>query len=291
LSDLFQAHPAAFHSAIFILGLAVGSFLNVVAWRLPKMMERAWRKDCRTLLELPAEPAENETFNLVFPRSRCPHCNKPVGALENIPLLSWALLRGRCSSCGKPISIRYPIIELLTGLLSLAVAARFGIGMELPFALLLTWVLIALAVIDVDTQLLPDDITLPVLWIGLLGSLLFAPFTDAASALIGAAAGYLCLWIVYQIFRLLTGKEGMGYGDFKLLAMLGAWLGWKMLPLIVLASSLCGALVGVGLILFRSHERSAPIPFGPYLAIAGWIALMWGPELTAAWLRWSPGSP
>jgi len=279
----------ALHDPVFLcvaaglLGLCTGSFLNVVAYRLPKMMERAWRRDCRELLELPQE-GEEAPYNLVVPSSRCPHCDHRIRAIENIPVLSWLFLRGRCAGCGGRISIRYPLVELVTGVMSALVAWRFGFTPGTAFALLLTWALIVLSAIDLDTRLLPDDITLPFLWLGLLVNLggVFAPLP---SAVIGAAAGYLVLWSVYQLFRVLTGKEGMGFGDFKLLAMLGAWLGWQMLPLIVVLSSVIGSIVGI-VLLVRGRERSEPIPFGPYLAGAGWIALMWGPEIMHAYLRW-----
>jgi leader peptidase (prepilin peptidase)/N-methyltransferase len=285
--QFLQASPLALSVTAALAGLAVGSFLNVVAHRLPKMMERAWQRDCRAVLNLPG--GEEETpYNLVVPSSRCPLCGHGIRAWENIPVLSWLWLKGRCSACGARISARYPLVELTTGVLSAAVAWRFGFSVPAAFALVLTWGLIALSAIDLDCRLLPDDITLPLLWLGLLVNLggVFAPLS---AAVIGAAAGYLVLWSVYQVFRLLTGKEGMGYGDFKLLAMLGAWLGWPMLPLIIVASSLIGSIVGIALLL-RGRERSEPIPFGPYLAGAGWIALMWGPEITHLYLQWVAGS-
>lgn len=268
-----------------LLGLSVGSFLNVVIYRLPKMLETQWTHDCHEHLgqatEEPAEP-----FNLNRPGSHCPACNHKIKPWENIPVLSWLLLKGRCSGCQTRISPRYPIIETVTGLLSLTVAMHFGFTWAALGALVLTWALIALSMIDFDVQLLPDNITLPFLWLGLLFSL-GGIFTDTGSAVIGAAAGYLSLWSVYQLFKRLTGKEGMGYGDFKLLAMLGAWLGWPYLPQIIILSALVGALVGISLILLRGRDRNIPIPFGPYLAAAGWISLMWGEEINRTYLQLS----
>ncbi len=260
--------------AALILGLIVGSFLNVVIHRVPVMLERAWRQECRDYLAL-EETAEKPPYNLVTPRSQCPECGHRIAAWENIPLLSYLWLGGKCAGCKAPIPRRYPLVEALTGALSLLVAWRFGYGWETAGALLLTWALIALAVIDLRTQLLPDGITLPLIWLGLLFNLA-GVFTDLESALLGAVFGYLSLWLVYQGFKRLTGKEGMGYGDFKLLALLGAWLGWPMLPLIILLSSVAGALIGVALMLVKGRDKDIPIPFGPYLAIAGWIALLWG---------------
>jgi leader peptidase (prepilin peptidase)/N-methyltransferase len=265
-----------------ILGLAVGSFLNVVIHRLPKMMEREWRVQCAELQG--GTVPEEAPFNLATPRSRCPHCGHQLGALDNIPLISWLVLRGRCRTCAAPIALRYPLIEAASGALALAAALHFGPGWQALAALPLIWCLLALTAIDLDTQLLPDSITLPLLWAGLLVNI-GGGFTDLQSAVIGAAAGYLALWSVYWGFRLATGKEGMGYGDFKLLAALGAWFGWMMLPLIILVSSAVGAIVGLALIAFTRHRRETPIPFGPYLAAAGLIALFAGRELTQLWLR------
>lgn len=264
-----------------LLGLAVGSFLNVVIHRLPIMMEREWAAQCA---DLRGEPApEFDALSLLAPRSRCPKCGHGIGALENIPVLSWLLLRGRCRGCGTGIGVRYPLVELLTGLLSLACAWTFGPTLLLIGALALVWALIALTFIDLDTQLLPDSITLPLIWAGLLLNLL-GGFTDLQSAVVGAIAGYLVLWSVYWAFKLATGKEGMGYGDFKLLAALGAFLGWQMLPVIILLSSLVGAVVGIALIVLRSHGRDVPIPFGPYLAAAGVIALFFGTTINRTYL-------
>ena len=280
---LLQETPALFIGSILILGLLVGSFLNVVIYRMPKIMEREWRIFCAELAEQAAPVTE--TFNLVTPRSRCSSCATPVHAIDNIPLLSYVLLRGKCRHCRAPISLRYPVIEALTGLLSAYVAWRFGASAMTFAVLLFCWSLIALTFIDTDTQLLPDQITQPLLWLGLLMNL-GGVFTDLPSALIGAAAGYLSLWSIFWLFKLITGKEGMGYGDFKLLAAIGAWLGWSMLPVVILLSSLVGATVGVSLIVFARHARSQAIPFGPYLAGGGVIALFWGKDLTQAYLGW-----
>ena len=265
-----------------VIGLLVGSFLNVVIHRLPKMMDNDWRSQCAELHDL-ATP-DTEVLSLSMPRSRCPQCGHPITALENIPVISWLALHGKCSACHTPISPRYPIVEALTCLLSTLAAVHFGFGWAAAGALLLIWGLMALTFIDYDTQLLPDSITLPLLWAGLLLNL-FGTYTDLQSAVVGAMAGYLSLWSVYWGFKLVTGKEGMGYGDFKLLAALGAWLGWQTLPLIILLSSLVGALLGIALIVLTKRGRNVPIPFGPYLATAGLIALLWGKELTQAYLR------
>ncbi len=282
LAAYLTVNPGAFTVAAAVLGLLVGSFLNVVIHRLPLMMERAWRAQCRELMDIPPTPAdagkEVEPFNLATPRSRCPHCGHAISALENIPVISYLWLRGRCAGCGKPISARYPLVEFATALLSGITAWHFGFGWAAGAALALTWALIALSLIDFDHQLLPDDITLPFLWIGLLLSL-FGLFTNSAASIIGALAGYLSLWTIYILFKWATGKEGMGYGDFKLLAMLGAWMGWQALPVVILLSSVVGAVVGVTLILFRGRDRNIPIPFGPYLAAAGWLSLLWGHDI------------
>jgi leader peptidase (prepilin peptidase)/N-methyltransferase len=275
------ADPAVFALAAGLFGLMVGSFLNVVIHRLPIMMERDWAAQCA---ELKGEAAPAfEPLSLARPRSRCPHCGHLITALENIPLVSWLLLRGRCKGCAAPISLRYPLIEALTGLLFALAAWHFGFTAAGLGALVFVAALLALTAIDFDTQLLPDDITLPLLWIGLALNA-FNVYTDLRSAVIGAMAGYLSLWSVYWLFKLFTGKEGMGYGDFKLLAALGAWLGWQMLPLTILLSSLVGAVVGISLMTFARHGRNVPIPFGPYLAAAGAIALVWGKPLTRAYL-------
>lgn len=273
--------PDIFPFVAGLFGLLVGSFLNVVIHRLPRMMERDWHIQCA---ELRGEEApEAETLSLLHPRSRCPACGHAIGALENIPIVSWLALRGKCAHCRASISGRYPVVEALTGLLTGFAAAHFGFDWNALGAILLIWALIALAFIDFDTTYLPDAITLPLLWCGLLFNL-HGVFADLPVAVIGAMAGYLSLWSVYWAFKLLTKKEGMGYGDFKLLAALGAWLGWQMLPLIVLLSSLVGAIIGILLIIVAKKGRNVPIPFGPYLAIAGLLALFWGNEITRQYL-------
>lgn len=281
IQDL-QAYPPLFITLAGIIGLLVGSFLNVVIHRLPKMMERDWRAQCAELsgVELKTE----EPYNLLRPRSACPHCGHPIGALENIPLISYLMLRGQCRKCHAAISLRYPAVELISSVFSAYAAFHFGVGLAGIAAILFVWALIALTFIDFDTQLLPDDITLPLLWLGLLLNLT-GTFTSLSDAVIGAVAGYLALWSVYWSFKLATGKEGMGYGDFKLLAAIGAWLGWQMLPLVILLSSLVGAVVGITLIVAVKHGRDIPIPFGPYLAGGGLIALLWGAPLTQNYLQ------
>lgn len=284
LDQLLQQSPLLLMGLVFILGLMIGSFLNVVIYRLPVMMQVSWRRECRQFLQLPDEEPQ-ESFNLVRPRSRCPACKTDIKAYQNIPLISYLLLGGKCADCSAPISMRYPLIEAFTGLCSLLVAGHFGYGLPLVFALLLTWSLIALSFIDVDHHLLPDSITLPMLWLGLLLSL-FSIYTDTHASIVGAVAGYLSLWSVYWGFKLLTGKEGMGFGDFKLLALLGAWLGWQYLPLIILLSSLVGAVIGVGMIVLGKQDASKPIPFGPYLAAAGWLAMIWGEQINSLYLHY-----
>jgi leader peptidase (prepilin peptidase)/N-methyltransferase len=284
--DAITQTPSLLYGATGALGLIVGSFLNVVIYRLPRMMEEDWRRACAETLGHEQGAPAAPSLTLARPGSHCPSCGHPVRPLENIPLLSYLVLGGHCSACREPIGLRYPIVEAMTGLLSVAVVWQLGPGWTAAGGLVLTWGLIALAVIDLDTQILPDAITLPLLWLGLLLSL-GGWITDARSAILGAAAGYLALWGVFQLFRLLTGKEGMGYGDFKLLAVLGAWLGWQHLPQIVVLSALVGALVGGFLILVRGHDRQEPIPFGPYLAAAGWIGLLWGDAINRAYLQWA----
>jgi leader peptidase (prepilin peptidase)/N-methyltransferase len=281
MDSLLLQPGGIFIAAAVLLGLAIGSFLNVVIHRLPRMMERDWAAQCADLRG--ETPAATEPYSLLVPRSHCPHCNRPVGALENIPVLSFLVLRGCCRGCSQPISWRYPVVEALTGLLFGVVAWALGPTLAAAGAMGFVAAMIALTFIDFDTQLLPDDITLPLLWAGLLFNV-SGTYTDLTSAVIGAAAGYLSLWIVYWLFKLATGKEGMGYGDFKLLAAIGAWLGWKVLPLTILLSSFVGALVGIALIVVAKRGRNIPIPFGPYLATAGVIALFWGKPLTQAYL-------
>lgn len=259
-----------------VLGLLVGSFLNVVIYRIPKMLENEWKVQASEFLEL--EAPEIQKLTLASPDSTCPSCGHQIRAWENIPIISYLFLRGKCSACKTHISIRYPLVELATGILSVVVASTFGASYTTLALLLFTWSLIALTMIDADTQLLPDNITLPLLWLGLICNH-FGLVTDLNSALWGAVLGYLSLWSIYWLFKLLTGKEGMGYGDFKLLAALGAWLGWQMLPIIILLSSVVGALYGISMIAVRGRDRSVPMPFGPYLAVAGWVALIWGSEL------------
>jgi len=279
--DLLHAEPALFTGLVFLFSLLVGSFLNVVIHRLPKMMEAEWQAQCA---ELRGETLPEATpYNLAVPRSACPQCGHQITALENIPLLSWLWLRGRCSSCRTPISVRYPLVELLTALLSGAAAWKWGVSVPTVGALLLIWTLITLAFIDLDTTLLPDNLTLPLLWLGLLFNL-GGHFASLPDAVIGAMVGYLVLWSVYWLFKLVTGKEGMGYGDFKLLAAIGAWLGWQMLPVTLLLSSVVGAAIGIAMIVLVKHDRRIPIPFGPYLAGGGLVALFFGADLTQAYL-------
>ncbi|MFZ1909879.1 MAG: A24 family peptidase [Burkholderiales bacterium] len=285
LSGLAQPQFAPWIAAV--LGLCIGSFLNVVIHRLPKMMEREWRAQCAELGASTGAAvgaaAELERFNLWMPRSRCPSCGHSIGALENIPVVSWLILRGKCSACAAPISARYPVVELAAGAAGAYAAWRYGFSFAALGAMAFCWVMIALAFIDLDTQLLPDDLTLPLLWSGLALNV-HGTFAPLQSAVIGAIAGYLSLWLVYWAFKLATGKEGMGFGDFKLLAAIGAWLGWQALPLVILLSSVVGAAAGISLMLFTKHGRDHPIPFGPYLAAAGLIALFWGAEITQRWL-------
>jgi leader peptidase (prepilin peptidase)/N-methyltransferase len=288
--------PAVLPWVALVLSLCIGSFLNVLIHRLPRMMEREWREQCAELEAGAGKPGagspvpppqqrdtQQGRYNLFVPRSACPGCGHRITALENIPLASWLALRGKCSACGMRISVRYPIIELAAGAIGAYAAWRYGLSFAAIGAMLFAWALLALTAIDLDTQLLPDDITLPLLWTGLLLNL-GGTFAPLRSAVIGVVAGYLALWLVYWAFRLATGKEGMGYGDFKLLAAIGAWLGWQKLPMVILLSSVLGAVVGIGLIVFARHGREKPIPFGPYLAAAGVIALFWGDEITRRWL-------
>jgi leader peptidase (prepilin peptidase) / N-methyltransferase len=296
VAALYTSNPALFAGSVFLLGLVVGSFLNVVIYRLPIMLVRDWRSQAADVLAgaAPAPeptPAPPERFSLVTPGSACPSCKTPIKPWQNIPVVSWMMLRGRCASCRTRISARYPAVELATGILSAWAAWHFGFGAPAACALLLTWALIALTGIDIDHQLLPDSITLPLLWAGLLAAVVLGPYMGSTlpvsqqDALIGAMAGYVSLWLVFHAFRLITGKEGMGYGDFKLFAALGAWLGWKLLPLIILVSAASGALLGIAMILLRGRDRAAPIPFGPYLAAAGWLAMMYGNSLLDGYLR------
>ncbi len=285
VQGLFQYYPSSFLVTVTIFGLIIGSFLNVVIFRLPIMLKNQWNRECRQWLNKHNSAADNsvEPFNLIIPRSQCPECGHKITALENIPILSYVLLRGRCAECKAPISIQYPLVETLTAVLSFLVAWHFGYSLQTAAALFLTWALIALSVIDLQTKLLPDSITLPFLWVGILVNL-GQTFTDLTSSVIGAVFGYLSLWSIYHLFKLLTGKEGLGYGDFKLLALFGAWLGWQSLPLIIILSSLIGATVGISLIVFKGQDKNSPIPFGPFLAAAGWIAMLWGHDITLSYL-------
>ncbi|MDN3653579.1 A24 family peptidase [Thalassotalea ponticola] len=293
LISLFNQYPVAFYSSCAVLGLLVGSFLNVVIYRLPKMMQAEWACECRELLadELTEEAKksakqsaeQSAAMTLSKPASSCPKCGAKIKPWQNIPVISWLLLRGKCAKCSNPISMRYPIIELLSGLASLVVAMHFGVTWQALFMIVLTWCLIALTMIDFDHMILPDQITLPLVWLGLILGLNNV-FVSLDQAVIGAIAGYMSLWSIYWLFKLATGKEGMGYGDFKLFAVFGAWFGWQLLPLLILMASLVGAVIGVSLILFKRHEGSKPIPFGPYLAIAGWICALWGQQIWARYM-------
>lgn len=281
--DLLLASTGFLAGATFLFGLLVGSFLNVIIYRVPKILDRDWKIQCHEYLELEADKSLiDEKFSIAWPGSACPNCGSKIRPWHNIPLLGYAMLRGKCADCDAPIGIRYPIVELVTGLLSLVVFLQFGATLQTVFALGFTWTLVALAGIDFDTKLLPDNITLPLLWAGLLINFLFDPeasFTSFDSAFIGAIAGYLALWSVFWIFKLVTGKEGMGYGDFKLLSALGAWIGWAALPMIILLSSIIGLIAAVLMMILISHDRRVPIAFGPYLAIAGWVAMLFGEEI------------
>jgi len=277
LSVLTESTPL-FLAGVFFFGLLVGSFLNVVILRLPKRLEHDWRCQCEELLEIQSSEGAETPPDLVWSRSRCPSCGHAIRAHENIPLLSYLFLRGRCSRCKTRISPRYPVIEGLTGVLFLLVAWQFGATGQTIAGFVLTAFLIALSGIDLDHQLLPDNLTLPLVWIGLLLSL-FGVFIGPAASIVGVLVGYLSLWLIYHLFKLLTGKEGMGYGDFKLMGALGAWMGWEMLPLVILLSSLVGAVVGVALLALRRHQSGQPLPFGPFIAAAGWIALLFGDRI------------
>ena len=284
LQSYFQTYPAMWIVFAGVLGLVIGSFLNVVIHRLPVMLTCGWRRECRELLGETADAQDNSPYNLVLPASRCPHCGHIIRAWENIPVLSYLWLRGRCSACRQRISPRYPAVELTAGGLAAVAAFHFGFAAAALAACGLTWALVALAFIDFDHQLLPDAITLPLLWAGLIVNS-FHVFVSLHAAVAGAVAGYLSLWLVYHGFRLVTSKDGMGHGDFKLLGALGAWLGWQSLPLIILLASVVGALTGLGLILFRGRDRAQPMPFGPFLCVAGWIGLLWGGALTRYYLQ------
>lgn len=299
LAALYAEHVLLFVGSAFVIGLAIGSFLNVVIYRLPIMLDREWRAQASEFAGLAcsepatAHPPLPPPLTLSVPRSACPACNTPIAAWHNVPVVSWVTLRGRCAACRAPISWRYPMVELATGILSAWVAWHFGVGVNAGCALLVTWTLVALTGIDVDHQLLPDSITLPLLWAGLLAAVVFGAAGGQSlpvaprDAILGAAAGYLSLWSVFQAFRLVTGKEGMGYGDFKLFAALGAWLGWRLLPLVIVLAAATGAVLGILMIVLRGRDRAAPMPFGPYLAAAGWLAMMYGNGLVDAYLKLS----
>lgn len=277
-----SADTAFIYACVILLSLAIGSFLNVLIIRLPKILEASWKTQCCELLDHP--PPNTENLGLAFPASHCPKCKAPIKPWQNIPVISYLLLKGRCAICQVRISPRYPIIELVTALLSVAVVYFFGVNWQAAAILVFTWALLTLTVIDLDTQLLPDCITLPLLWLGIIVNS-SGLITDLSSAVWGAIWGYLALWSVFWAFKLLTGKEGMGYGDFKLLAALGAWMGWQMLPLVIILSSVVGAVIGIALIVIKGRDKNIPIPFGPYLAIAGWIAMVWGDEIVARYLQ------
>lgn len=285
LLALLESSPGFYIFSVVLLSLVIGSFLNVVIYRLPVMMESEWKSQCNELAG--NDPTEAAPFNLLTPTSTCPACGHKIRAWENIPVISYLLLRGRCGGCKQSISARYPLIEVATALFSGITAWHFGFTIQAAAAVLFVWALIPLVVIDYDKQLLPDSITLPMLWLGLFLSL-FNIFVDTHTSIIGALAGYLSLWLVYHVFRLVTGKEGMGFGDFKLLAMIGAWAGWQSLPVVVLCSSLVGAVVGITLIIFQGRKRSQPMPFGPFLAAAGWITLLWGQDIIEAYMGQFP---
>jgi len=281
---LLEESPVVLLLVAGAFGLVVGSFLNVVIYRLPVMLQRSWQRECAELAGDTAIAADEQPFNLMTPASRCPHCGQRVRIHENIPVLSYLLLKGRCAGCGAPISVRYPLVESITALLSVIVVAHFGYSVQSLAALAFTWTLVPLFLIDFDHQLLPDSITLPLLWAGLLLSL-FNVFVDPVTSIVGAAAGYLSLWAIYHLFRLITGKEGMGYGDFKLLGAIGAWVGWQALPVVILFSSVVGAVIGIGLIVARGRDHNQPMPFGPFLAAAGWLTLLWGHDIISFYLR------
>jgi leader peptidase (prepilin peptidase)/N-methyltransferase len=290
MAELFIQAPMIFIAVAFAFALMIGSFLNVVIYRLPLMMQRDWREQCDELSKEPAPDLPDGKFNLVVPRSRCPSCGAAIKAWQNIPVLSYLLLGAQCANCQKSISVRYPLVETLTAILAAICAWHFGFGWEALMAIGLSFALVAISLIDADHQIIPDSIVIPLMWVGLIMSL-FHPLAGADTlfiaprdAIVGAVAGYLSLWSVYQLFKLITGKEGMGYGDFKLLAALGAWLGWQALPTIILMSAVVGAIIGIALIVFRGRDRQIPIPFGPYLAAAGWITMLWGEAIKNAYL-------
>ena len=290
MAELFTQSPGIFIAVVFAFALMIGSFLNVVIFRLPLMMQRDWREQCEELAKEPPPDIPEGRFNLVVPRSRCPSCGAEIKAWQNIPVLSYLLLGAQCANCRESISIRYPLVEIFTAVLAGICAWRFGFGWEALMAIGMTCTLVAISLIDADHQLIPDSVVMPLLWVGLVMSLWYplagaeTLFISPREAIVGALAGYLSLWSVYQLFKLVTGKEGMGYGDFKLLAALGAWLGWKALPTIILMSAIVAAVIGVAMIVFRGRDRQLPIPYGPYLAAAGWITMLWGESIKNAYL-------
>lgn len=284
-----NSNQTFFFGVTFIFSLMIGSFLNVVIFRLPKILEQGWKKECREFLadELakPKSQNEEELITLSTPSSSCPSCQHKIRFYENIPVISWLVLRGKCSQCRSKISLRYPLVELTTAILSVVIAAHFGVTLTTLFLLILTWGLVCLTLIDFDHMLLPDQITLPLLWLGLLVNLngAIVPLNDSV---IGAVAGYMSLFSIFWLFKLITGKEGMGHGDFKLVAVFGAWIGWQLLPLLILMASAVGAVIGISMMMFKNHQREQAIPFGPYLAIAGWITLLWGNGIWAWYLSY-----
>lgn len=290
MAELLAQSPGVFVAVAFLFALLVGSFLNVVIYRLPIMMYREWHEQCKELQEADTPELPEQPFNLVVPRSACPNCGNPITAVQNIPIISYLFLRGRCGGCKQAISKRYPLVEFLTAVLAAICALRMGFGIEAVMAIGLTFTLVAISLIDYDHQLIPDSIVIPLLWVGLAMSLFHGEvggtflFVSPVDSIIGAIAGYLSLWSVYKVFKLITGKDGMGYGDFKLLAALGAWLGWQSLHLIILLSAVVGALFGIAMIVFRGRDRQLPIPFGPYLAAAGWVTMLWGQQIWNAYL-------
>lgn len=292
MQTLYIQSPLLSVFFILVFSVMVGSFLNVVIYRLPLMMKRSWREQCQEISKIPAANIPTNRFNLIAPRSRCPHCKSQITAMQNIPIVSYLILNGKCANCAADISMRYPMIELITGILSVIVVWHFGFSWETLAAIIITWALIVISAIDLEEQHIYDDIVLPLLWGGLLISTI-SPLVEAhtlfispTNAIAGAIAGYLSLWSVYQLFRVLTGKEGMGYGDFKLLAALGACLGWQMVPFIILVAAITGSIVGTISILSKQHERGTPIPFGPYLSAAGWSAMLWGNDATTLYLNY-----
>ena len=286
LGELYQSQPLIMLSMVAVFALMVGSFLNVVIYRLPIIMEREWKTQCQDFLGHPdTEKLPVERYNLVIPRSRCPHCDHLISAWENIPVISYLFQKGRCRHCSKPISMRYPVIEALTAVLSVMVINHFGLNWSAISLMILTWGLISLSFIDLDHHLLPDNLTLPLMWLGLLMAVFGIGTVDVKSAVVGTMIGYASLWTIFQLFRLATGKEGMGYGDFKLLAVFGAWLGWQQLPLIILLASFVGAVVGILNIVIRKKDKSQPIPFGPFLCTAGFIAMLWGDQITRNYMQ------